>query len=95
MSEQIFNEEIDNVLSDMDSEAQDIIIKRHHALLDKNTEINVDKLESEIEEIKIFITLKLESLLQHNSSLEIIKHDFQKSNILGFSKIQFCFSEQA
>ena len=45
VSEQIFMEEIDNVLSDMDSEAQDIIIKRHHALLDKNTEINVDKLE--------------------------------------------------
>ena len=45
VSEQIFIEEIDNVLSDMDSEAQDIIIKRHHALLDKNTEINVDKLE--------------------------------------------------
>ena len=40
-------------------------------------DINVEKLENEVEEIKIFITLKLESLLQHNSSLEIIKHDFK------------------
>ena len=40
-------------------------------------DINLDKLESEVYEIKTFITLKLESLLQHNSSLEIIKHDFQ------------------
>ena len=37
----------------------------------------MNKLESEVEEIKIFITLKLESLLQHNSSLDIIKHDFK------------------
>ena len=30
-------------------------------------DINVDKLENENKEIKVFITLKLESLLQHNS----------------------------
>ena len=39
-------------------------------------DINLDKLESEVYEIKTFITLKLESLLQHNSSLRLLNMIF-------------------
>jgi radical SAM superfamily enzyme YgiQ (UPF0313 family) len=58
-------------------------------------EINVDKLKSEIEEIKIFTKLKLESLLQHNSNLSSVKHNFSYDVLdwidnLGTKKLSDC-----
>ena len=46
-------------------------------IIQENPGVNPSVLSREIEEIKVFTTLKMESLLEFNSSLETVKHEFK------------------